>query len=72
MARDGKDHEAGLVDQTNLLPKRELIVVLMIMALSLCVCFIDQNGIGVLLPSIARDLHAESTIAWAGTSALIA
>lgn len=72
MRKDGKDHEAGLHDQTNLLPKRELITVFCIMALSLCVCFIDQNGIGVLLPSIAKDLHAQSTIAWAGTSALIA
>jgi MFS family permease len=40
--------------------------------LALLVCFIDQNGIGVLLPSIAKDLNAESTISWAGTSALIA
>ena len=44
----------------------------MIMAAELLVCFIDQNGIGVLLPDIARDLSASSSIAWAGTSALIA
>jgi len=72
MAKDKIDHEAALHDQTNLLPKRQLIPVFFIMALSLCVCFIDQNGIGVLLPDIAKDLHAQSTIAWAGTSALIA
>ena len=72
MRKDGQDHEAQLHDQTNLLPKRELMFVFAIMALSLCVCFIDQNGIVVLLPSIAKDLHAQSTIAWAGTSALIA
>ncbi|WPH04330.1 Hypothetical protein R9X50_00721900 [Acrodontium crateriforme] len=64
--------EAALHDQTNLLPKKQLIVVFMIMSLSLLVCFIDQNGIGVLLPSIARDLNASSSISWAGTSALIA
>lgn len=28
--------------------------------------------IGVLLPAIAKDLHAESSISWAGTSALVA
>lgn len=64
--------EAALHDQTNLLPKRQLIMVFMIMSLALLVCFIDQNGIGVLLPSIARDLNASSSISWAGTSALIA
>ncbi|EME85479.1 uncharacterized protein MYCFIDRAFT_41323 [Pseudocercospora fijiensis CIRAD86] len=64
--------EAQLHDQTNLLPKKELILVFSIMASSLLVCFLDQNGIGVLLPSIAKDLNAESSISWAGTSALIA
>lgn len=66
------DAEAALHDQTQLLPKKELLVVFSIMATALLVCFVDQNGIGVLLPSIAKDLHAQSTIAWAGTSALIA
>jgi len=64
--------EAALHDQTQVLPKKELILVFVIMALALMVCFIDQNGIGVLLPDIARDLHASSSISWAGTSALIA
>ncbi|KAL1306458.1 hypothetical protein AAFC00_005156 [Neodothiora populina] len=72
MAKGTKDLEAGLHDQTNLLPLRELLKVFFTMSLCLCVCFIDQNGIGVLLPSIAKDLNAQSTIAWAGTSALIA
>ncbi|KAF2718544.1 putative major facilitator superfamily transporter [Polychaeton citri CBS 116435] len=64
--------EEALHDQTQLLPKRELIIVFSTMALALLVCFIDQNGIGVLLPSIAKDLDAQSNISWAGTSALIA
>ncbi|KJX94075.1 hypothetical protein TI39_contig4220g00004 [Zymoseptoria brevis] len=67
-----KDVEATLFDQEHILPKRELFVVFGIMALSLLVCFIDQNGIGVLLPDIAEDLNAQSSISWAGTSALIA
>ncbi|KAL0256507.1 hypothetical protein SLS55_008902 [Diplodia seriata] len=67
-----RDVEAGLRDQTNLLPKRELIVLFSTLAASLLVCFIDQNGIGVLLPSIAEDINAENTISWAGTSNLIA
>lgn len=73
-----KEREKRKKKQTNLpnplpvLPKRQLIFVFSIMSLSLIVCFIDQNGISVLLPSIAQDLHAQSTISWAGTSALIA
>ncbi|GIZ43165.1 hypothetical protein CKM354_000640300 [Cercospora kikuchii] len=64
--------EAQLHDQTNLLPKRQLMFVFSIMSLALIVCVIDQNGIGVLLPSIAEDLDARNSISWAGTSALIA
>lgn len=64
--------KTNLPNPLPVLPKRQLIFVFSIMSLSLIVCFIDQNGISVLLPSIAQDLHAQSTISWAGTSALIA
>lgn len=64
--------EAAIFDQTNLLPKKELLVVFSVLAVSLFICFVDQNGIGVALPTIGQDLNAESTISWAGTSALIA
>jgi MFS family permease len=67
-----QDLEAQLPDQTDLLPKKQLLLVFSVLAISLLICFIDQNGIGTTLPSVARDLHAESTISWAGTSALIA
>ena len=73
MIRKTQDEaEAALHDQTQLLPRSQLLFVFGIMSLALLVCFIDQNGITVLLPSIARDLHAQSSITWAGTSALIA
>ncbi|KAK5107575.1 hypothetical protein LTR62_001018 [Meristemomyces frigidus] len=72
MGRRNAEAETTLHDQTQLLPKKQVIFVFMIMAMELLVCFIDQNGIGVLLPDIARDLNASSSIAWAGTSALIA
>lgn len=64
--------EATLLDQFDLLPKKQLLIVFSALALSLLICFIDQNGIGVALPTIGRDLHAEATVSWAGTSALIA
>jgi MFS family permease len=71
MARSETSAQA-LHDQTQLLPKNELLVVFSIIALALFICAAEQNGIGVLLPSIARDLDAQDTITWAGTSALIA
>lgn len=67
-----KAAEAAVFDQTNLLPKKELLVVFGALAVSLFICFVDQNGIGVALPTIGRELDAEATISWAGTSALIA
>ena len=64
--------EAALFDQTNLLSKKDLILVFSVLAASLFVCFVDQNGIGVMLPTIGREFHAEDTIIWTGTSDLIA
>ncbi|KAH7095878.1 major facilitator superfamily domain-containing protein [Paraphoma chrysanthemicola] len=67
-----KAAEDAVFDQTNLLHKKELLIVFGVLAGSLFICFVDQNGIGVALPTIGRELHAEATISWAGTSALIA
>lgn len=61
-----------LKDQTNLLPRGQLITVFCGLAFALLISFVDQNSIGVALPTIGRDLHALDTISWAGTSALIA
>lgn len=72
MGRDTATAEAGLHDQTQLLQKKELLIVFSTMTAALFAAFLDQNGITVLLPSIARDLHAQSSITWAGTSALVA
>lgn len=64
--------EKALHDQTNILPFGQLMVVFSSLATSLLITFVDQNGISVTLPTIARDLGAEATISWAGTSSLIA
>ncbi|RMJ23106.1 Sugar and other transporter [Aspergillus sp. HF37] len=64
--------EKSLHDQTNILPRGQLLVVFAGLAVSLLITFVDQNGISVMLPTIARELHAENTISWAGTSSLIA
>lgn len=64
--------ENALHDQTNILPFGQLMVVFSGLATSLLITFVDQNGISVTLPTIARDLGAQNTISWAGTSSLIA
>ncbi|KAI1326031.1 putative MFS transporter [Xylariaceae sp. FL0255] len=64
--------ERSLHNQANLLPRAKLIIVFSGIAITLLISFIDQNGIGVTLPTIAKDLNAENTISWAGTSSLIA
>ncbi|CAK7564568.1 MAG: hypothetical protein SEPTF4163_002462 [Sporothrix epigloea] len=72
MSRQQSAAEKAMYDQTNLLPKKKLIVVFATLSLTLLITFIDQNGISVALPTIGRDLNAQDTISWAGTSSLIA
>ena len=64
--------EAAVFDQTNILPKKQMLTVFAALAVSLFISFVDQNGIGVAMPTIGKELRAEATISWAGTSALIA
>jgi MFS family permease len=63
--------EEGLQDQTNILPRRQLLIVTTAVAASLLISFVDQNAIGVALPTIGRELNAANTISWAGTSSFI-
>jgi hypothetical protein len=56
------DVEAQLHDQTNLLSTRQLIIVFSVMASTLLVTFIDQNGIGTcfnvcLRPTLVQLAH---------------
>jgi MFS family permease len=63
--------EGALIDQTNLLPSSKLLIVFSAMALTFFITYADQNGIAVSLPAMARDLNAQNTISWAGTSSFI-
>lgn len=67
----GQPREVTIHDQTNLLPKKEIMSVYAALAFGILVSFIDQNSIGVALPTIGRELNCASTIEWAGTSSLI-
>ncbi|KAJ4400371.1 hypothetical protein N0V91_008727 [Didymella pomorum] len=64
--------EIAVFDQTNLLPRRQLITVLCVLAASMFTSFVEQNGIGAAILTIGKELHAEETISWVDTSALIA
>jgi MFS family permease len=64
--------EKTLQDQSNLLPRKQLIFCLGIVSLAQLISFIDQNGISTALPTIAADLDARNTISWAGTASLLA
>ncbi|KAF5692414.1 tetracycline efflux transporter [Fusarium denticulatum] len=64
--------EKALHDQINLLPRRQLVTALATLSAALLLVIIDQNGISVIIPTIAKDLDAGATISWAGTSSLIA
>ncbi|KAF7558268.1 hypothetical protein G7Z17_g47 [Cylindrodendrum hubeiense] len=64
--------EQALHDQVNLLPRRQIITAMAAISVTLLINFIDQNGIAVTLPTIAKDLNGQDTISWAGTSSLLA
>ncbi|VUC32927.1 unnamed protein product [Clonostachys rosea] len=64
--------ELSLHDQVEHLPKQKLIAVFGLLALTVLINFIDQNGISMALPTIAADLDARDTISWAGTASLLA
>lgn len=55
----------------NILSSKELVIVFCSMAMGQFLIYVDQTGITVALPYMAKDLHAEQTIAWAGTASLI-
>lgn len=64
--------EKALQDQSNFLPKRQLIFCLAIVSISQLISYMDQNGISTALPTIAADLDARNSISWAGTTSLLA
>lgn len=69
----GKELATHLGDaHMNILPTRKVIICLSSLALGMIISFADQTGVTVALPHIGKDLNAETTINWAGTSSLLA
>ncbi|KAK9346809.1 major facilitator superfamily domain-containing protein [Lipomyces starkeyi] len=67
-----RNAEAGLPDQMNLLPRAQLLTVFAALSVVFVISYIDQSSLGVLLPTIGRDLNAETTVSLASTSTMIA
>ncbi|CAK7904722.1 citrate exporter 1 [[Candida] anglica] len=56
----------------NLLPRKQVLIVLLAVSLGLFISFADQTGVTVAMSQIGKDLNAQTTINWAGTSSLLA
>ncbi|KAK9390814.1 major facilitator superfamily domain-containing protein [Lipomyces mesembrius] len=67
-----RNAEAGLQDQMNLLSRAQLLTVFAALSVVFVISYIDQSCLGVLLPTIGRELNAETTVSFASTSTMIA
>ncbi|KAK9452131.1 major facilitator superfamily domain-containing protein [Limtongia smithiae] len=67
-----KEAEAHLADQSTQLPLSRLLLAVGSMALVLFIAYMDQSGLGVMLPTIGKDLSAQDSVSWASTSTMIA
>ncbi|KAH9940252.1 efflux pump antibiotic resistance protein [Amylocystis lapponica] len=69
------DLEQGIVphlsDQTNLLPKKQLMFLFPGLAITLFVAYLDQTVVTTALPSIASSFNAGNEISWVGTAYLM-
>jgi len=70
--RDTHPDSGKLHDQTKYLTGKPLALAVFALNAANGVAFMDLMGISALLPTIATQMHAERTIAWANTSQLIA
>lgn len=64
--------ELEIHDQTTVLQTGRLLIVFTALSTAMLITFIDQQSIGVILPTIGESLDSSSTITWAATSSLIA
>ncbi|KAK4689043.1 hypothetical protein P7C73_g1064, partial [Tremellales sp. Uapishka_1] len=61
-----------LQDQSSRLPKAKLLLLFLGLQTALLLSFIDSTSVSTILPTIAKDLNAASSITWAGTGFLVA
>ncbi|PSR76213.1 major facilitator superfamily domain-containing protein [Coniella lustricola] len=60
-----------LQDQTNLLPTKELIIVMFGLSCALFCSLLDQTIVSTALPTLGREFHDASISSWVGTAYLL-
>lgn len=58
MNKKQKAAEEALHDQTDFLPHKKLVLTFIVLATTLLVYFIDQNGVSQILPTVAKDVSS--------------
>lgn len=65
------EHKVELQDQTNFLPKKQVIVAFAGLSAALLVALLDQSIISTALPTITASFHAGNEASWLSTSYLL-
>ncbi|KAF8939249.1 hypothetical protein BGZ47_008252 [Haplosporangium gracile] len=62
---------AGYVDQSRVLPPKELALVFVALMIVILLASLDQTIVSVLIPALGKTFNAPQYIAWVGTSYLL-
>lgn len=65
------DDKVQLQDQSNLLPRRQLITVFLCLSAGIFLSVLDQSLVATALPSITQEFNAGSTSTWVATAYLL-
>ncbi|KAJ1023102.1 hypothetical protein NDA16_003255 [Ustilago loliicola] len=65
------EHKVELQDQTNFLPRKQVIVAFAGLSAALLVALLDQSIISTALPTITASFHAGNDASWLSTSYLL-
>ncbi|KAG0208307.1 hypothetical protein BGX33_006340 [Mortierella sp. NVP41] len=61
----------GYVDQSRVLPRKELALVFVALSVTIFMASLDQTIVSVLIPALGKTFNAPQYIAWVGTSYLL-
>lgn len=65
------EHKVALQDQTNFLPKQQVILVFIGLSAALFIALLDQSIVSTALSTITADFHAGNEASWLSTSYLL-
>lgn len=64
-------HKTSLQDQTNLLPRRQLIIVFLGLSVAISLSLLDQTVVATALPTISAAFNRATDSSWVATSYLL-